>query len=180
MRNIEARGKIKDIKGARDTAEKIGAIFKGYYHAIDIILKPKNEEPEKGIIDLRIFDINNRATKSYIVTQKIAIWSDKTKKDKVVVKKYFDTLGEMTNFIIERYGYIFNDRCEYSREGWEYHMEKGDIFIEYIERLGPTIEIEADNKENLEELFQLFDISERFSESTPEIMRRLISRYSQQ
>jgi len=59
-------------------------------------------------------------------------------------------------------------------------MEKGDIFIEYIEMLGPTIEIEADNKENLEELFQLFDVTERFSESTPEIMRKLISRYNQQ
>jgi hypothetical protein len=44
MKIFEARGKIKDIKDVRNVAEKIGAIFKGYYSATDIIFNSKNEE----------------------------------------------------------------------------------------------------------------------------------------
>ncbi len=40
--------------------------------------------------------------------------------------------------------------------------------------LGPVIEIEADNKSDLENLFKLFEVSERFSESVPELMRKLL------
>ena len=36
-----------------------------------------------------------------------------------------------------------------------------------------AIEIEAENKSDLENLFKFFEVSECFSESTPEIMRKL-------
>lgn len=178
MKILEARGKIKDIKEARNVAEKIGGIFKGYYSAADIIFKAKETDPEKGkgVIDLRIFKINNRQTKNYIFTHKIAEWSDKTKTDKIIIKGKFDTMEEVLDFMIDHYGDVLKEDYKYSREGWEYHLEKGDIFIECIETLGPTMEIEADNKSDLENLFKFFDISERFSESTPEIMRKLQKR----
>lgn len=171
---FEARGKIKDIEDARNTAEKIGGIFKGYYHNVDVIFKPKKVDPEKGVVALRIFDINNRETESYIITHKIAEWSGKIKTDKIILKNRFDTMAEVLDFMIDHYGNDLKDHYQYSREGWEYHLEKGDIFIENIEGLGPTIEIEADNTDDLENLFKLFDVTERFSESTPEIMRKLL------
>jgi hypothetical protein len=43
--------------------------------------------------------------------------------------------------------------------------------------LGPSLEIEAENKNDLENLFRLFEVSERFSESTPEIMKKLLGKY---
>ncbi len=176
MRNIEARGKIKDIKDARKVAKKIGGQFKGPYYATDIIFKSKKAEYEKGVIDLREFKINNRKTKNFILTHKIAEWSDNTKTDKFLLKDKFESMGEALAFMIVHYGEDLKEYYRYSREGWEYHLKKGDIFIEYIEILGPTIEIEADNKSDLEDLFKLFEVTERFSETTPEIMRKLFGK----
>ena len=173
MKILEARGKIKDIKDARNIAEKIGGIFKGSYCATDIIFKVKETDSEKGVIDLRIFKINNRQTKNYIFTHKIAEWSGKTKTDKIILKCKFDTMEEVLDFMIDHYGDVLKEDYKYSREGWEYNLEKCDIFIECIEKLGPTIEIEAENKSDLENLLKFFDIGELFSESTPEIMRKL-------
>ena len=62
MRTIEARGKIRDIKDARNIAIKIGGQFKGSYYATDIIFKSKKEDSEQGVIDLREFKINNVKT----------------------------------------------------------------------------------------------------------------------
>lgn len=169
MKIFETRGKIKDIKEARYTAEKIGAMFKGFYSCTDFIFETKNVEE---ILILRVFKINNRKTKNHILTHKIAEWSDKIKTDKIILKRKFDTIKDAINFMIDHYG-DFKEDYEYSRDGWEYSLNKNSIFIENIEKLGPTIEIESDNKNDLENLFKLFDISELFSESTSEIMRKL-------
>lgn len=175
MRILEARGKIRDIDEATDTAKKMSGVFKGSYRFTDIIFKSKKED-EKGIINLRIFDLNSRETKNYSFIHKIAEWSDKIKKDKIILQGKFDTIGEVADFIADHYGDNLIEHYKYSREGWEYHLEKGDIFIESIEKLGPTMEIEADNKSDLEDLFKLFEVEERFSESTPEIMRKLLGK----
>lgn len=169
MNIFETRGKINNIKDARDTAEKIGAVFKGFYSCTDFIFQTKNIEE---ILRLRVFKINNRKAKNYILTHKIAEWSDKIKTDKIILKRKFDTIKETTNFMIGHYG-DFKEDCEYPRDGWEYSLNKNSIFIENIEKLGPTIEIEVENKDDLENLLKFFDISELFSESTPEIMRKL-------
>lgn len=172
MKILEARGKINNIKDARNMAEKIGGIFKGFYSATDIIFKTKKVDPEKGVITLRIFKINNRQTKNYIFIHKIAEWYGKTKTDKVILKERFDTMEEALDFMTDHYGDGLKEDYKYSREGWEYNLDDSGIFIECIEKLGPTVEIESENKSDLENLFKLFEVSERFSESTPEIMRK--------
>lgn len=175
MKIFEARGKIKDINDARNVAEKIGGIFNGYYSATDIIFRSKKSDLE-GILDLRIFKINNRQTKNYILTHKTAEWSDKIKTDKIILKNNFDTIEEALDFMKDHYGNDLKEYYKYSREGWEYHLEKGDLFIECVEKLGPTMEIEADNKSDLENLFKLFEVGEYFSEPVPEIMRKLLGK----
>lgn len=169
MKIFEARGKIDNIKDARDTAEKIGAVYKGFYSCTDFIFETKNVGE---ILRLRVFKINNRQTKNHILTHKIPEWSGNIKTDKIILQNKFDTIREAINFMIDHYG-DFKEDYEYSRDGWEYSHNKNDIFIENIEKLGPTIEIEAENKDDLENLLKSFDISEIFSESTPEIMRKL-------
>ena len=185
MEIFEARCKIKDISNARNEAEKIGGIFKGYYYCTDIIFKNvENSDSEKGIINsekgiirLRVFKINNRQTKNFIFIHKIAEWEDKIKVDRIILKERFDTIKEALDFMIEHYGNNLKDDYEYSREGWEYHLDKSGIFIENIEKLGPTIEIEAESKRDLENLLKLFETTECFSEPTPEIMRKLLRKY---
>lgn len=170
MKIFEARGKIKDIQGARDITEKIGGIFKGFYSCKDIIFKA---DSEKGVIILRVFKINNRQAKNYIFTHKVPEWSNKIKTDRIILKNRFDTIEEALNFMTDHYGDVLKKDYEYSRKGWEYHLNKNGIFIEYIEKLGPTLEIEAENKNDLENLFKFFEVIELFSEPTSEIMRKL-------
>lgn len=174
MKILEARGKIKDIKNARNIVERIGGIFKGSYYNTDIIFK--NIEEDKGIITLRIFKINSRQTENYIFTHKIAEWHDKTKTDKIILKCKFNTIEKVFDFMSNHYGGWLDEDYEYSREGWEYILGNNGIFIECIETLGPTIEVEAENKNDLENLFKLFEVTERFSESTPLIMRKLLKK----
>jgi adenylate cyclase class IV len=176
MQILEARGKIKDVKSARKMAEKIGGIFKGFYSNTDIIFKTKDMHHVKGIITLRRFKINSRQTENYIFSHKIAEWSDKIKTDTIILKGRFNTIGEVFDFMSANYGDWLEEDYEYSRDGWEYSLDKNGIFIEHIEKLGPTIEIESENKDDLENLFKLFDVRERFVESTPEIMRKLLGK----
>ncbi len=179
MKIFETRGKIKDIKDARDAVEKIGGISKGYYCATDIIFKPKKiksekEGSDKGIIDLRVFKINNRQTKNYAFVHKIAEWHDNIKTDKVIVNGRFDTIREVLSFMNDNYGEELKMDFGYSREGWEYREAENNIFIERIEKLGPTVEIEAENKGDIERLSKIFGVIEYFREPVPEIMRKLI------
>ncbi len=50
MEIFETRCKIKDIRNARNVAEKIGGIPKGYYYNTDIIFKAEKGDSEKGVI----------------------------------------------------------------------------------------------------------------------------------
>jgi adenylate cyclase class IV len=179
MKILEARGKIKNIEDARNMAEKIGGIFKGSYSTTDIIFKTEKVDSEKGVISLRIFEMNNRQTENYIFIHKVAKWSGKIKTDKIVLKSEFDTMEKALNFMIDHYGNGLKEDYKYSREGWEYSVGENGIFIEYIEKLGPTIEIESDSKNDLENLFKLFEVTECFYESTPEIMRKLLGKNDQ-
>ena len=113
MKIFETRGKINNIKDARDAAEKIGAVFKGFYFCTDSIFETKNVEE---ILRLRVFKINNRQAKNCILTHKIAEWSGKIKTDKIILKRKFDTIKEATNFMIDHYG-DFKEDYEYSRDG---------------------------------------------------------------
>lgn len=176
---FEKRCKIKDIDEARKVVELIGGIFKGHYSATDIIFKSKKTDPEKGagVIVLRMFEINNRQTKNFILTHKIAEWDDKIKTDKIVLKETFDSMEEATNFIIDHYGVWIEEDYMYSRKGWEYHLDKSNIFIEDIEKLGSTIEIESENKKELENLFKHLETIECFSEPVSEVMRKLLGKY---
>lgn len=173
MKIFETRGKIKDIKDARNTAEKIGAIYKGFYSCTDFIFKTKNIG---DIIRLRAFKINNRQSKDYIFIHKTAEWLDKIKADKIIIKREFDTMEETLDFMINHYGYVLVNDYEYSRIGWEYSYNENSIFIENIDMLGPTLEIESDNKNDIENLFKFFNVSELFTESVAEIMRKLLGK----
>jgi len=173
---FEKRCKIKDIDDARKVAELIGGIFKGYYSNTDIIFKLEDADSEKDVIVMRIFKVNNRQAKNFILTHKVAEWDDKIKTDRIILKKEFDTKEEAANFVIDHYGVWIEQDYMYSKEGWEYHLDKNMVFIENIEKLGPTIEIESENKTDLESLFKHFDIIECFSESVSEVMRKLIGK----
>ncbi len=124
-----------------------------------------------------MFKTNNRQAKNFILTHKIAEWMDKIKTDRIILKKRFDTMEEVLDFMIDHYGNELKKDYEYSREGWEYHLDKSNIFIENIEKLGPTIEIEAENKIDLENLLKFFETTECFTQSTSEIMMKLLGKY---
>ncbi len=170
MKTFEVRGKIEDVKCARESAEKMDAISKGFYSRTDFIFKIKDVN---DVLRLTIYEINNRQSKNYIFTHKTTEWFGNVKTDKIILENKFDTNEEVTNFMKDHYG-DFEEIIKYSRIGWEYELNEKNIFIENIEKLGPVIEIESDNKDDLENLLKIFDVSDIFSEPTSEIMRKLL------
>lgn len=175
MKIFEVRCRIKHIDDARNVVEKIDGIYQGHYHNTDIIFKSKNSDIE-GTIVLRLFQINNRRTKNVILTHKIAEWTDDIKTDKIILKQSFDTIKDALSFMIDHYEDSLKDDYQYSREGWEYHIDNIKIYIENIEKLGPTIEIEAENKDDIKNLLKHFNVTECFYEPTSEIMRKLLGK----
>lgn len=181
MRNLEIRGKIKDVDSLNDIKkriEKLGGICKGHYSRTDIIFRDEREYGE-GTKSLILYTENNRDSRSYSFIHKVSKWSGKYKKDRTILKKEFDGIKDAFNFINDEYGDRLESYYRYSREGWEYSLNNCDIFIEAIEILGPMIEIESDRVLDIERIIESLDIYdiEKVSwikRSVSEIMEELI------
>ena len=148
---IESRVRIKDIRDAKRAVEKLGGVFNGHYSYTDIVFKPGFEKGDigKDVIRLRVLKINNRRTKNFILTHKIAEWTDKTKTDRIILREEFANIKEARDFMKVHYGSELKESYKYSREGWEYHLDRSKVFIETIEKIGPTIEVEAESRREL-------------------------------
>lgn len=173
---IEVRGKIKNIEGVKKKIESLGGIFKGYYFYCDIVFAVGYEKVDMGkdVVRLRELKVNNRQTKNYLLTHKIAEWTDRTKTDRFIVRQDFDTMEEARDFIEVHYSGSLKEDFKYCREGWEYWVGNSRVFVEGIEGFGPSVEIESDSKEDLEGLFEKLEIEERFTDSVPDVMRKII------
>ncbi len=173
---IEARGIIKNVDETKKKIEKIGSVYDSYYSYTDIIFIPISGEVDlnKEFVRVRVLKVNNWQTKNVILVHKKAEWNGTSKIDNFILKKEFNTVEEAVNFIKEYYKNKLKESFRYSREGWEYHFGKNRIFVEDIEKLGSTIEVEAENENELSCIFKKLEITERVSDSVPEMMRKAL------
>lgn len=173
---IEGRGIIKNIENARKKIEKIGGIFKDQYSFTDIIFVFKSSKTKlnKELIRLRIYKINNWPTKDVILIHKTTSWKGNSKTDNIILRKEFNTAEEAINFINKNFKNKPKKDFEYFREGWEYDFDRKKVFVEDIKGFKPTVEIEAENEEELNNVFKKINVIKRLSDSVPEIMRKII------
>lgn len=164
---IEGRGVISDIKETGKKIEELGGVYKSDYAFKDIIFFSEN-----GTLKVRVMTKKNWPTKDVIVIRKQSEFKEVGKIDSSLLRKEFDTEKEAVDFV-ERELPEFKPELEYSRHGWQYELDGSRIFVEDIEFLGPSVEIEADSEEVLKALFKKMGIDEVLGESIPEAIKRI-------
>ncbi|MBU4337938.1 hypothetical protein KKB43_06505 [Patescibacteria group bacterium] len=173
---IEARGIIENIEKTKAKIEKIGGVYDSCYFYTDIVFIPISGEVDlnKEFIRVRVLKVNNWQTKNVVLVHKTAEWKGEAKIGNFILKKEFDTAEEAFDFIKEYYKGKLKEIFRYFRDGWQYSLGKNRIFVEDIEKLGPTIETEAENENELSGIFKKLEITERVSDSVPEMMRKIL------
>lgn len=173
---LEARGKIENIEEIKKIIERIGGVYDSHYSFTDVIFIPESglADLSDGFVRVRILKVKNWKTSNVSVVYKTAEWKGQAKIDNVVLKKEFDKVEDAFDFIKENYKGALKEGFRYFREGWQYHFGNNRIFVEDIEKLGPSIEVEAENESELDDIFKKLLIVKRVSGSVPELMRRVL------
>ena len=89
------------------------------------------------------------------------------------MKEEFDSLESAFEWVAVYFQRKLTRWFEFHREGWEYAFDRSKIFVESIESLRPTIEIEAESEAAVKRLFERLGIEEVLSDPVPELMRKL-------
>ncbi len=173
---IEGRGIIESVEIARQKVEGLGGVFKSNYAFKDIIFVPRKETYNltDDFLRVRVLSKNNWNTKNVILVRKKTEFQKIGKIDKVALRKEFDTEKEALNFIEKELGKDFDFGFEFSRQGWQYQLGKNRVFIEDIEKYRPSLEIEADNEQELKDLFTKLQVKKQVKQSMPEVMKNLL------
>ena len=172
---IEGRAIIENIEKTKASVKSLGGKFKSHYILKDIIFIPKKEDYNLSddFIRVRINIKSDWPTKRVILIKKQTEFKEIGKIDKVILKEEFDTEEEAFAFIKDKFP-EFQEGFDYKRNGWQYQLNDNRIFIEDIKDWKPSIEIEAENEEELKRLFDKIEILELVKSSIPEIMRRVL------
>ncbi len=170
---IEARGTIKNIKDTKEKIEKLGGKLLSNYKFKDIIFSEKKDSNlSKDFLRLRVYVKNNWPTKDFVLVRKKTEFKETGKLSKTILKKEFDNEQNSIEYIKNNFP-KYKKIVEYSREGWQYQLDKNRIFVENIEGYKPSIEIESENESGLKRVLDEVNILESLKEPVPEIMRKL-------
>jgi len=166
----EARGPIFDIKLIKKELEKLGAEFKGDYEFTDHIYKLINSDKidlNKEFVRIREYDKSAWKHKKFVLVHKVTSWGNGKKKSKKILKEEFDNLNDAENKIKDYKLYF-----KFHRTGSQYRFKDSNLFIEDLEYLGRSIEIESEDEKTINDLFNKFQIIEKFSDCVPKLVER--------
>jgi len=164
----EARGPIFDIKLIKKELEKLGAEFKGDYEFTDHIYKPIHSDEidlNKEFIRIREYNKSAWKHKKFVLVHKLTSWKKGEKKSKKILKEEFDNLKDAKNKIKDYKLYF-----KFHRTGSQYRFKDSNLFIEDLEYLGRSIEIESEDEKTINDLFNKFQIIEKFSDCVPKLI----------
>ena len=170
---IEARGIIENIGEARKKIESLGGKFLTNYKFKDIIFSEKKDfNLSKDFLRLRVCSKNNWPTKDFVLVRKKTEFKESGKISKNVFKKEFDDEKNSIDYVKKNFP-KYKKIIAYSREGWQYQLDKNRIFVEQIEGYKPSMEIESEDESELKRVLDEVNILEILKEPVPEIMRKL-------
>lgn len=156
----EVRVIVNDLKRVKKKLVELGGKFIEEYKFIDYIFVNG-----KDILRLRVVDKTIRSGKKVKVVIKM--------KDKVVLKRQFDTKDQGEKFIRDKYS-EFEKKVKYSRVGWQYNLGKSNIYVENIRGFNPTVEIESADRAEMNKLFREIGFVEKVRKSMPDIMLKVL------
>ena len=173
----EIRVIIPSVNEYQHRVRALGATFIGTYACTDTIFTLKiYSNLNQELIRIRTYTENNWPTKNVIVTHK-KTEDGATKPHNIILKKEFEDLETATRFL-HTYYRSPEKQVEYSRKGWEYHLNTTKIYIENVELLGPTAELEDHHHEHLEHLLQQLGNPERVTGSLPNLIKKITSTFT--
>ena len=164
---IQERAIISDIQKTKQMVENLGAVFNGDYIFKDKIFISGNKNDSNYFLRIRIYLKNNWPTKNVVL---IKVESKSSGQINIFFRQEFDAEQDAVNFIKQNFS-DFKYAFEYSREGWLYDLGKTRIFIENIEELKPSIEIEAGSEEEIQSLFGKLGAGKKIESVFQEIRR---------
>jgi hypothetical protein len=148
---IEKRAKIKDLNESKLVISRLGGVFLGQYAFTDKVTFNAN-----GVQKLRYVSRNNKPSKSHILIIKSG--------NEVLSRVEFDDEMDVPKF---------ENFIEFSRVGYEYKFDDMKIFIEEIDDLGISVEIEGDDENKIDGLLDKMDVVEVFDKTVPEMIKEL-------
>lgn len=164
----EVRGPISNIELIKKELKKLGAEFKGDYSFTDYIYKPIDSvkiDLNKEFVRIREYDKSQWKHKKFVLVHKLTSWGKGEKKSKKILEEEFDNLKDAKNKI-KNYEFYF----KFYRAGSQYEFKDSKIFVEDIEYLRPSIEIISNDKKTIDNIFNKFQITERFSDCVPKLV----------
>ena len=172
----EIRAYIPDIKSTIKKLENLGARFKGDYALIDYIYKLKDDSKKIDLnnefMRIREYEKSQWIHKKYVLVNKVTKWEDGNRLISVPLKREFDKKEDAEKEISDSYELNF----KFHKHGFEYELKTLKIFVEEIEYLEPTIEVTAEDKESIDNLFKKLDVSERTFKSVPKLIEEKLNK----
>jgi len=151
----EVRALLTDLEPAKKKCLELGAEFVDHYAFTDHVFTSG-----EGILKIRVLTLSDKP-KKVILAQKKAVFEGDAKTDIIKRKEFFETYEEAFATV----GNEWQKKVEFSREGWGYELGGVKIYIEDLEKLGPSVEIEFEEQSGL---LKEFDVTEVLGCSLPE------------
>lgn len=152
-----------------DNIEDLGVKKASEYGFYDLVYLNRNGASiTEDTLKVRVYQKNEWDSKAVLVIQKRAIVENGTKTDKVLTREQFDTEAQAIEYVNENLSQDYEYKFKFSKTGIEYKNEKIRVWVEDVENIGITLELEAQDSDILNEFLSNFNIAERLDISLPE------------
>ncbi len=114
------------------------------YAFYDLVYLNKNGASiTEDTLKIRVYQKNEWDSKAVLVIQKRATLENGAKVDKVLTREQFDTEEEALKFVENNLSQDYEFSFKFSKTGIEYKNENIRVWVEDVENIGITLELEA-------------------------------------
>lgn len=152
-----------------DNIEDLGVKKASEYGFYDLVYLNRNGASiTEDTLKVRVYQKNEWDSKAVLVIQKRAVIEDGTKVDKVLTREQFDTELEALKYVEDNFSSSYDFAFKFSKTGIEYKNETIRVWVEDVENIGITLELEAEDADTLNSFITNFNIKEKLDISLPE------------
>jgi hypothetical protein len=155
----------KNVNNIEDFGVKKASEY-GFY---DLVYLNKNGASiTEDTLKVRVYQKNEWDSKAVLVIQKRATIENGAKIDKVLTREQFDTESEALEFVKDNFLSSYDFSFKFSKTGIEYKNETIRVWVEDVENIGITLELEAEDINILNDFISHFNVKEKLDISLPE------------
>lgn len=158
----EIRGEVDSFEKMKRKIKDLGATYKGDYAFEDRIFYPEGvaHDLAREFTRLRIYSKTQWKQPKFELTHKLR------KNGEVTATKWPLETIEEAHMQLTKMTFAFS----YKRQGWEFALGNARLFLEDIEGLPPTLEIESDSLDEIHQLFKSLQPIKLYDIPVPKIV----------